>query len=531
MTMPKGNCDFNGSGRQYLEVFIVHVLLLSMLTLGIYSPWAWVRLFRLRASHTRINDKPTTFTGTGGEFFVLCLVNGLLTIITLGIYWPWAACRISEWKARNTLVDGKPSAFVGKGGSLFLFSLIHFFILPALTFGLYSFYAMYRYHAWKAEHFRYGGARTSFGARFWGLLKIYLMIIVILILFPSTGALVNLPAVELLSPLICLIVSPWLICMFFDWETRGLVVGDEDGIEHFPPVKTRFLWVVILILFVLVGVAAGALFVKDRLGTQISDMGGLNRLLELKGEDPIRPGSVRGQVKRPSPATAPETAQRPSPPASAPSAAPAVRTGKKPSPDKSAPDEPLIPPWTPLAEETPSSSGEVERKIRDLDAFIQKDGQNADAYYSRGCLHARKGELEQAEEDLTRAIEINRRNSDAYYNRGLIRSRLQDFEPAVEDFDEAIELNPHAADAYCNRGSAYFQLGKMDLAMKDYAKALEMKPNDADLYYNRGLVHLSQGRKAEAKADFDKATQLRERPSAEPSEKVTDVPPPGPGAK
>ncbi|MFO7600116.1 MAG: tetratricopeptide repeat protein, partial [Candidatus Desulfacyla sp.] len=82
-----------------------------------------------------------------------------------------------------------------------------------------------------------------------------------------------------------------------------------------------------------------------------------------------------------------------------------------------------------------------------------------------------------------------------------------------------------------NRGSAYFRLGKRDLAMKDYAKGLEIEPDDADLYYNRGLLHLSEGRKAEARADFSKATALRDRPSAEPSEKVTDVPPPGPGAK
>ena len=69
--MAKGNCVFNGSGRQYLEVFIVHIFLLSMVTLGIYFPWAWVRLFRLRASHTVINGKPITFTGTGGQLFVL----------------------------------------------------------------------------------------------------------------------------------------------------------------------------------------------------------------------------------------------------------------------------------------------------------------------------------------------------------------------------------------------------------------------------------------------------------------------------
>jgi uncharacterized membrane protein YjgN (DUF898 family) len=511
--MPKGNCEFNGSGREYLEVFIIHIFLLSILTLGIYFPWAWVRLFRLRASHTRINGKSMTFTGTGGQFFVLCLVNGLLTLITLGIYWPWAACRISDWKARNSLIDGNPSGFVGAGGSLFVFSLIHFLILPALTLGLYSFYAMYRYYAWKNEHFRYGGAKTSFGAGFRGLLQIYLIIVVILILLPAIGTLVNLAAMEWLSPLICLIISPWLICMFFNWETRGLVVGDEEGVQHFSPVRTRFLWVVIFILIVLTAIAAAALFVKDRLGTQMAEMGNLSRLLEMKGEDATKSGSVRGTVKRPDLKTAP-----------APTAAPGGDAGKAPVPEKSAPEEPLAPAWRSPAEESAPSPEAYESEMRDLSAFIEKDGQNSDAYYSRGCLYARTGKLEEAEKDFARAIEINNRNSDAYYNRGLVRARLQDFDLAVKDFEDAIELNPQAADAYCNRGSAYFQMGKRDLAMKDYAKGLAMKPDDADLYYNRGLLHLSLGRKAEAKADFDKATALRVRSSSESSGK-DDAPP------
>ena len=530
--MPKGNCEFIGSGRQYLEVFIIHIFLLSMLTLGIYSPWAWVRLFRLRASHTRINGKPMTFTGTGGQFLVVVLVNGLLTILTLGIFWPWASCRISQWKAQHTLVDGKPSGFVGTGGSLFLFFLIHFLILPALTFGLYSFYAMYRYYAWKAEHFRYGGARTSFGAGFWKLLQIYLVFVVILVLFPALGAVINLPAVEWLSPLIGLLISPWVVCMFFKWETQGLVVGDGEGIEHFPPVKTRLLWLIIFILVVLAGMTAAVLYLKDVIGTRMGDMSTLSQLLEMKGEDPIKPGSVRGRVKRPSTNGPRPMEKKPSLSAPASSTPPAPEPPKKPPLEKGVSDGSLVPAWTtPAGEKTALSSEVYEREIRGLNAFIEKDGENADAYYSRGWFHARMGDLENAEKDFTRAIEINNRNGDAYYNRGLILARMGEFDLAINDFDEAIELNPHVADAFCNRGSAYFQLGKKDLAMKDYARGLEIKPDDADLYYNRGLLHLSEGRKPEAKADFTKATALRDRPSAEPSEKITDVPPPGPVAK
>jgi len=193
-----------------------------------------------------------------------------------------------------------------------------------------------------------------------------------------------------------------------------------------------------------------------------------------------------------------------------PSAPSPASIAEKPSPVKGGPSAAsLVPEWTSAAGENAMSEKAYQREMKQLDAFIEKDGQNADAFYSRGCLYVRSGDLERAQADLTRAIEINRRSSDAFYNRGLVRARMRNLEGAVKDFDEAVGLNPSAADAYCNRGSTYFQMGKMDLAMKDYAKALELKPDDPDIYYNRGLVHLSQGRKPEAKADFDKAKALR----------------------
>lgn len=37
--------------------------------------------------------KPLTFTGTGAEYFGIWIVNLLLTIVTLGIYSSWAKVR------------------------------------------------------------------------------------------------------------------------------------------------------------------------------------------------------------------------------------------------------------------------------------------------------------------------------------------------------------------------------------------------------------------------------------------------------
>lgn len=49
---------------------------------------------------------PLRFTGTGGEYFRIWIVNTLLILLTLGIYSAWAKRRKARWFARHTLLAG-----------------------------------------------------------------------------------------------------------------------------------------------------------------------------------------------------------------------------------------------------------------------------------------------------------------------------------------------------------------------------------------------------------------------------------------
>ena len=69
--MARGNCKFTGTGGQYFTAVFVRLFLLTMLTVGFYGPWAWVRIYRLRASHTVVHGKRVAFIGTGGS--VVCV--------------------------------------------------------------------------------------------------------------------------------------------------------------------------------------------------------------------------------------------------------------------------------------------------------------------------------------------------------------------------------------------------------------------------------------------------------------------------
>lgn len=61
-----------------------------------------------------IDAHPLEFTGSGGEYFRVWIVNVLLSIITLGIYTPWARRRTAQYFYSHTLVAGSPLEFTAQ---------------------------------------------------------------------------------------------------------------------------------------------------------------------------------------------------------------------------------------------------------------------------------------------------------------------------------------------------------------------------------------------------------------------------------
>ena len=59
-------------------------------------------------------EAPLRFTGTGGEYFRVWVVNTLLTLLTLGLYSPWAKVRKTRWFWRNTQLDGVAFQYHGQ---------------------------------------------------------------------------------------------------------------------------------------------------------------------------------------------------------------------------------------------------------------------------------------------------------------------------------------------------------------------------------------------------------------------------------
>lgn len=73
------------------------------------------------------------FTGSGSEYFRIWIVNLLLMLLTLGLYYPWAKVRKLRYFYGNTYVIGQPLAFHGEPRKM-----LRGFLLVSLLMLLYS---------------------------------------------------------------------------------------------------------------------------------------------------------------------------------------------------------------------------------------------------------------------------------------------------------------------------------------------------------------------------------------------------------
>jgi uncharacterized membrane protein YjgN (DUF898 family) len=109
----KGAFEFTGDWREYAPIAFTN-LLLSIVTLGVYSFWARTRTRRYLWSHTRFIDERLEWTGTGKELLIGYIMAFFLVIVPLGL--------------SNLIVQGVVMrGHAGLGGLILV--LLYFFIL------------------------------------------------------------------------------------------------------------------------------------------------------------------------------------------------------------------------------------------------------------------------------------------------------------------------------------------------------------------------------------------------------------------
>ena len=74
------------------------------------------------------------FTGDGAEYFRIWVVNLLLTIVTLGIYSAWAKVRKTRYFCQNTRLEGHAFDYHGDPRAILLGRIIALVLLLGYTF-------------------------------------------------------------------------------------------------------------------------------------------------------------------------------------------------------------------------------------------------------------------------------------------------------------------------------------------------------------------------------------------------------------
>ena len=94
---------FTGKASEFLQMNLGGIVL-SSLTLGIYTPWYVMKFFRYVLQNTRFGNISFDFTGDSKAFFRIYIKGYLLSIITLGIYGIWFAKQIYDYIVSNIVV-------------------------------------------------------------------------------------------------------------------------------------------------------------------------------------------------------------------------------------------------------------------------------------------------------------------------------------------------------------------------------------------------------------------------------------------
>jgi uncharacterized membrane protein YjgN (DUF898 family) len=188
--------QFSGSGAEYFGIWIVN-LLLTIVTLGIYSAWAKVRRLKYFYRHTELAASSFDFHGSptrilfGRAIALLLLIvyqfsvrlHSPMTIVVLAllaIAMPWLLRNSFRFRLYNTSWRGTRFHFRGSvRGSYRVFLLNGF--LTVITLYLMAPFMHQRLKAYQHDNTWFGRTRCSFHARAGQFYLIYLLVLVAMV--------------------------------------------------------------------------------------------------------------------------------------------------------------------------------------------------------------------------------------------------------------------------------------------------------------------------------------------------------------
>lgn len=182
--------QFTGSSAEYFKIWIVNVLL-SIVTLGIYSAWAKVRTKQYFYRHTQVDGSSFEYTANPlsilkgriivGAFFALLAGSQyydpqiyLLLVIVLLLATPFLVVQSLRFNARNSAYRNIRFSFAGAVGEAYgVFALSWLF--PIISCGIAYPYSVWRVTQFYVTRHLYGDERLNWSATSSQYYKIFLI--------------------------------------------------------------------------------------------------------------------------------------------------------------------------------------------------------------------------------------------------------------------------------------------------------------------------------------------------------------------
>jgi tetratricopeptide (TPR) repeat protein len=150
---------------------------------------------------------------------------------------------------------------------------------------------------------------------------------------------------------------------------------------------------------------------------------------------------------------------------------------------------------------------EYDKAINNFNKAVQNDNSNAEFYFWRGKTNYQLDRNIMAQADFDRAIDFDKSKADYYFFRGLLKSYNDLPEDAILDYNQAISLQSNNDAYYYQRASSYFSLGNFAEALKDIELAIAIN-KDPDYLIVRGLCYFQTGKFIEAQKDLKDYIEL-----------------------
>ncbi|MHB9023778.1 MAG: tetratricopeptide repeat protein [Armatimonadota bacterium] len=163
-------------------------------------------------------------------------------------------------------------------------------------------------------------------------------------------------------------------------------------------------------------------------------------------------------------------------------------------------------------------SGQPALTLRDLDAYLLMDPDNAEALSRRAQVLLMLGKHEDAEVALQKAEAIDPTTPGVLLNRALVAEEHHEYQQAIDSITAYLEILPQDHLALARRSHLHRQLGHYTQALDDALACEALHQDDPETYFAEALARVTLEQGDEALAACERCLQLQ--PSFSPARRL-----------